>query len=65
MTTKIQTIEKLIRRKSGASIEQLQDATGWQPHNVRATLTALRKKGATIKREAYRTRVSIYKVMEG
>lgn len=65
MTTKIQTVEKLVSRKSGASLEQLQDATGWQPHSVRAALTGLRKKGIAIKRETHRTRGSIYKAMEG
>ncbi|MBT4933207.1 MAG: DUF3489 domain-containing protein [Rhodospirillaceae bacterium] len=65
MTTKIQTVAKLISRKSGASIEQLQDATGWQPHSIRAALTGLRKKGVSIKRDAHRTRGSFYKAMKG
>lgn len=65
MTTKIETVKKLIHRKSGASIEQLQDATSWQPHSIRAALTGLRKKGITIKREHHRTRGSIYKAMKG
>jgi len=48
MTTKIQTVEKFVSRKSGASIEQLLDATGWKPHSVRAAISGLRKKGLTI-----------------
>jgi hypothetical protein len=48
MTTKIQAVEKLVSRKSGATLEHLQDATGWQPHSVRAAITGLRKKGLTV-----------------
>jgi predicted transcriptional regulator len=65
MTTTINIVTKLISRKSGATVDQLQNATGWQPHSIRAVLTGLRKKGVIIKREANRTRGSIYKVMEG
>ena len=48
--TKPETILKLVRRKSGATLKAMQDATGWQPHSVRAALTGLRKKGHDIKR---------------
>ena len=64
MTTKIKSITKLISRKTGATIEQLQDATGWQPHSIRAALTGIRNNGVIIKRVSHRTRGSIYKVME-
>ncbi len=49
--TKIETILKQLRRPNGASIVQLQKATGWQPHSVRAALTGLRKKGHNIERD--------------
>jgi hypothetical protein len=48
--TKIETVLKKLHRPSGASIEQLQKATGWQPHSVRAALTGLRKKGHNVER---------------
>ena len=48
--TKIETILKLLRRPSGASIAQLQKTVGWQPHSLRAALTGLRKKGHAIER---------------
>lgn len=48
--TKSTTILKLLRRPKGASIVQLQKATDWQAHSIRAALTELRKKGDEIER---------------
>ena len=47
-TTKIGKVAKLINRKSGATIEQIQAITGWQPHSVRAAISGLRKRGAAV-----------------
>jgi len=41
---------RLMRRKQGATVTGLQDATGWQPHSVRAALSGVRKKGVGITR---------------
>ena len=49
--TKIDTVCKMLSRPSGASIPQIQKATGWQPHSVRAALTRLRQKGHAIERK--------------
>ena len=46
--TKTATIQRLLKRKSGATLASLQKATGWQPHSVCATLSTLRKSGYTI-----------------
>lgn len=46
--TKIDTLVKLISRKSGATIEQIEKATSWQPHTVRAAISRLRKRGMTV-----------------
>lgn len=48
--TKIDKVQALLRRPSGASLEALCKATGWQPHSVRAAISGLRKKGVTIER---------------
>ena len=48
--TKTQTIQKLLSRSGGVTVAQLQKATGWQPHSVRAAFTLLRKKGHTVER---------------
>lgn len=48
--TKIETMLKLLRRENGASMAQLQKATGWQPHSVRAALSGHRKQGIEVVR---------------
>ena len=50
--TKIDKVIKLLKRKDGATLDQMVKATGWQPHTTRAAMTGLRKKGHTIDREA-------------
>ncbi|WP_367181536.1 DUF3489 domain-containing protein [uncultured Ruegeria sp.] len=50
--TKIDKVQALLRRPSGASLEALCKATGWQPHSVRAALSGLQKKGVIIERRA-------------
>ncbi len=47
---KVGTILALLSRPKGARINELQKATGWQPHSIRAALTGLRKRGITITR---------------
>ena len=46
--TKIELVAKLIGRKSGATVEQIQSATGWQAHSIRAAISGLRKRGTTV-----------------
>ena len=60
--TKPETILKLVRRKNGATLKAMQDATGWQPHSVRAALTGLRKKGHTIERSKDGKGITVYRV---
>ncbi len=43
--TKASIILDLMKRPKGATVADLQKATGWQEHSVRAALTGLRKKG--------------------
>jgi len=53
--TKAAIVKRLLSRKSGANLAALQDATGWQPHSVRAALSTLRKAGYTIEKTAPKT----------
>ncbi len=47
--TKLDRLVALLGRAKGASIAEMMDATGWQPHSVRGALAgALRKRGLTI-----------------
>jgi len=50
VTSKTATIQKLLRRPKGASLAQLQAATQWQTHSLRAALTRLRKAGLAVER---------------
>ena len=38
----------LLERKSGATLDEMVEATGWLPHTTRAALTGLRQKGFEI-----------------
>ena len=58
---KTESILKLMRRKQGATIEALREATGWQPHSVRAALTGLRKKGIDVARDKNGKGETIYR----
>jgi DNA-binding MarR family transcriptional regulator len=42
---KLGVVLKAIRRKGGATLVELTEATGWQPHTTRAALTRLRQRG--------------------
>ncbi len=44
-TTRPAQLRKLLTRKSGATIAQIQSAFGWQPHTARAAISGLRKAG--------------------
>lgn len=48
--TKVERLLNLLRTGTGASLEEMVEATGWQPHTVRAAMTGLRKRGFTIER---------------
>ena len=48
--TKIDQVIALLQLEQGATLAEIEAATGWQPHTIRAALTGLRKKGHTIER---------------
>jgi predicted ArsR family transcriptional regulator len=50
--TKAAMVKRLLARKAGADLAALQEATGWQPHSVRAALSTLRKAGYSIEKAA-------------
>lgn len=47
---KLDLIAERLRAPTGASLEELMTATGWQSHSVRAGMTGLRKQGHSIVR---------------
>lgn len=62
--SKLDRILRLLRRQNGATIQDLQKATGWQSHSVRAALTGLRKKGHEIVRTKNDGGATRYRISE-
>lgn len=60
-----QTLEKLLRRRNGATIAEMIKATGWQAHSIRAALSRFRSAGKTIDRTVGKSGVSRYRILEG
>lgn len=52
--SKIDTLIGLMKAKSGATIDQLVRATGWQPHSVRGAISGTCKKELGLKVESQR-----------
>jgi len=48
--SKTERLVELLKTGTGASLEEMIEATGWQPHTVRAAMTGLRKRGFAIER---------------
>lgn len=48
--TKAAKLLTLLQTGTGASLEEMVEATGWQSHTVRAAMTGLRKKGHVIEK---------------
>jgi hypothetical protein len=59
---KSQLVKKLLRRGKGATLAELQEATAWQPHSVRAFLSGLRKKGLELRKEQRRSGETAYRL---
>ena len=57
----------LLKRKSGATIDEAVKATGWQAHSVRGAISgALKKKlGLTVTSESVDGRGRVYRIVEG
>lgn len=49
--SKTSQVIKLLKRKQGATLDEMVKTTGWQKHTTRAALTGLKKKGHTIERD--------------
>ena len=60
--TRQEQLSKLLARKSGATIAQLQVAFGWQPYSARAAISALRKVGHAVERTQTR-KGTVYRIV--
>ena len=59
---KSEIVKRLLSRKNGATAAEISNATGWQPHSVRAYLSGLRKKGSVLAREERRDGSKAYRL---
>ena len=48
--SKIERLLAMLQTGTGASLEDMTEATGWLPHTVRAAMSGLRKRGFAITR---------------
>jgi hypothetical protein len=64
--TKQETLIEMLRREGGATIDEIVEATGWQPHTVRGAMSgALKKKlGLTITSEKIEGRGRAYRITD-
>lgn len=60
--TKAGRVEGLLRGKNGATQVEIMDATGWQPHTVRAFLSGVRKRGLMVLKEQRKDGVTCYRI---
>lgn len=49
-STRTAQLRKLLTRKNGATIAQIQSAFGWQAHTARAAISGIRKSGEIVQR---------------
>ena len=62
--TKVEILRSLLSRQTGATVAQVQNQLGWQPHTVRAAISRLRSSGLSVELERS-GRVARYRVVSG
>lgn len=62
--TKIASVIAMLSRDTGATLQTLTDATGWQPHTIRAAITGVRKQGYVVSRQRGDDGISVYRIPE-
>ena len=60
--SKSTAVTKLLGRARGATVTEMQTATGWQRHSVRAFLSGLRKAGRTLDKEERKSGETSYRL---
>ena len=49
--SKSDSVLRMLRRRSGATIDEVMEATSWKPHSCRAFLTGVRKSNVNLVKE--------------
>ncbi len=60
--TKAATVNRMLRRDKGATISEIEKATGWKPHSCRAFLSGVGKTGTTVAKEERADGTTAYRV---
>jgi hypothetical protein len=63
--TKTELVMGLIRRPSGATSKQIEEATGWAPHSVRGLLGTFRASGVKVESTKEKGQPTVYRVRAG
>ena len=61
---KTKTLRKLLTRRTGVTVVQIQKQLGWQPHTIRAAISRLRSSGVPVELDRS-GRVGRYRIMPG
>ena len=62
--SKLALVIERLRRADGATIVDLNEATGWLPHTTRAALTGLRKRGYAVIRDRIGAGDLVYRISD-
>ena len=62
--TKSEGLRKLLSRRTGATVAQIQKQLGWRPHTVRAAISRLRSTGVPVELDRS-GRVARYRLVSG
>ena len=57
-------LRKLLSRRNGATVAQIQKQLGWQPHTVRAAISRLRSSGVSVELNRF-GKVARYRAVPG
>jgi DNA-binding IclR family transcriptional regulator len=60
--TKQALLVELLGQSDGATVAEIQEVTGWQPHSVRAAITGLRRRGFAVIRACRSDGTQAYRV---
>ena len=61
---KSEMLRKLLLRRNGATVPQIQKQLGWQPHTIRAAISRLRSSGVQVELDRF-DRNACYRLLRG
>lgn len=63
--TKAADVKRMLCREKGATIEEIEKATGWKPHSCRAFLSGVRKSESELAKEERENGKTAYRIVGG